>query len=227
MRTFVYVDGFNLYYRMLDKRPHLKWLNPKSLAEQLLRSENRIQQVRYYTARVSGRTNPDGPARQQVYLDALETIPEVSIHMGTFISSIKYAGLVHPPSFRPDLTTPLGTPWPDVVRVHKTEEKGSDVNLACHILLDAVRDKFDVAAVISNDSDLVEPIRIATQEFGKTVGLLSPVSNANPELKKVSSFIRHISTGHLASAQFPDQLETAVKTIRRPANWALPSPHTL
>jgi uncharacterized LabA/DUF88 family protein len=225
MRTFIYVDGFNLYYRMLDKRPHLKWLNPKSLAEKLLRPENRIEQVRYYTARVSGRTNPEGPGRQQLYFDALATIPEISIHMGTFISSTKYAGLFHPPKFRPELGTRMDEPWPDVVKVHKTEEKGSDVNLACHILLDAIRDRFDVAAVISNDSDLVEPIRIATQEFGKIVGLLSPVSNANPELKKVSSFIRHISTGHLASAQFPIQIETSSKTICCPSDWAQRSPH--
>ena len=50
-----------------------------------------------------------------------------------------------------------------MVRVVKTEEKGSDVNLACHLVADAFEKKCDAAFVISNDSDLLEPIRIARQ----------------------------------------------------------------
>lgn len=221
MRTIVYVDGFNLYYRMLERRPHLKWVNPKALAEHALNPENRITQLRYYTARVSGRTDPTAPARQQIYLDALATVPEISVHMGTFLSSIKFAGLVHPPDFRPHLPAPKVEPWPDVVKIHKTEEKGSDVNLASHLLLDAFRGNFDVAAVLSNDSDLVEPIRIATQELGRVVGLLTPVNNPNPQLRQVSRFVRHLSTGHLVTSQFPDQIELLDgTTIVKPARWA-------
>jgi hypothetical protein len=100
MRTIVYVDGFNLYYRMLEKRPDLKWLNIKQVAEKVLRPENQIISVRYYTARVSGRHDSLAPGRQQVYFDALSTIPEISLHMGNFLSTKKFAGLVHPPSFR-------------------------------------------------------------------------------------------------------------------------------
>lgn len=221
MRTIVYVDGFNLYYRLLERRPHLKWVNPKILAEQVLSPQNQIVQVRYYTARVSGRTDPTAPARQQVYLDALATVPEISVHMGTFLSSTKFAGLVHPPEFRPHLPLQMAEPWPAVVKIHKTEEKGSDVNLASHLLLDAFRDNFDVAAVLSNDSDLVEPIRIATQELGRVVGLLTPVNNPNPQLRRVSRFVRHLSTGHVAAAQFPDPVALPDGTeIAKPANWA-------
>ena len=92
-------------------------------------------------------------------------------------------------------------PWPDVVKVLKVEEKGSDVNLACHLLLDAFQGNFDVAAVLSNDSDLVEPMRIVTQVLRKPVGLLSPVSNPNPELSRASSFIRRLSLSDLAAAR--------------------------
>ena len=125
MRTIVYVDGFNLYFRLLQKRPALKWLNVKALAERVLRPTNQVVAIRYYTARVSGRLSPHGPGRQQLYLDALATVPEISVHMGAFLSSEKFAGLVHPPTFRPVLTLPQ--PWPDVVKVLKVEEKGSDV----------------------------------------------------------------------------------------------------
>ena len=127
---------------------------------------------------------------------------------------------MHPPEFRPHLADPLAQPWPNVVRVHKTEEKGSDVNLACHLLLDAFQNAFEVAVVVSNDFDLVEPIRIATQELGKVVGLLSPVGNPNPELKAVSSFMRRLRVDHLAAAQFPNPADGRDGApIRRPAEW--------
>ena len=63
-----------------------------------------------------------------------------------------------------------------------------------------------MAAVLSNDSDLVEPIRIVTQVLHKPVGLLSPVSNPNPELSRASSFVRRLSVSDLAASQFPNPL---------------------
>lgn len=220
MRTIIYVDGFNLYFRLLEKRPALKWLNVKALAEHVLRPQNQVVAVRYYTARVSGRLDPHAPARQQIYLDALATIPEISVHMGIFLSSEKFASLIHPPEFRPHLPAPMAQPWPDVVKVLKVEEKGSDVNLACHLLLDAFQGNFDVAAVLSNDSDLVEPIRIVTQVLGKPVGLLSPVSNPNPELRRVSSFVRRLSVSDLAACQFPNPLSRPPHSdLHRPSTW--------
>jgi hypothetical protein len=218
MKTIIYIDGFNLYFRLLVKRPALKWLNIKALGERLLKPTNQVIGVKYYTARVSGRIDKAAPARQQRYLDALRTIPEISVHMGTFLLSEKFAGLVKPPDFRPRIDLPL--PWPDVVKVIKVEEKGSDVNLACHLLLDAFQDNFEVAAVLSNDSDLVEPIRIVTQIIGKPVGLLSPVPNPNPELSRVSSFIRRISVSDLAATQFPSPLLRADGSVlNKPGSW--------
>jgi uncharacterized LabA/DUF88 family protein len=202
MRTIIYVDGFNLYFRLLVERPAFKWLNVRRLAEALLSPSNVIVGVKYYTARVSGHIDAGAPARQQIYLDALATVPDVSVYMGNFLTSEKFARLVKPPEFRPRLT--LAQAWPDVVKVVKIEEKGSDVNLACHLLLDAFQDNFDVAAVLSNDSDLVEPIRIVTQVSGKPIGLLSPVSNPTPNLRGVSTFIRRISPSDLAASQFPN-----------------------
>jgi len=115
-------------------------LNIKTLSERLpdrakFDPANVVTGVRYYTVRVSGRIDPAAPRRQQTYLDALRTVPEISIHIGSFLLSEKFAGLVKPPEFRP--RTALAQPWPDVVKVIKVEEKGSDVNLASHLLLDA------------------------------------------------------------------------------------------
>ncbi len=219
MRTIVYVDGFNLHFRLLAQRPAVKWLDVKKLAEKLLDPTNTIFGVQYYTARVSGRFDPLAPARQPLYLDALKTVPEVSIHMGTFLSSEKFAGLVTPPEFRPRIAA-LPQPWPSVVKVIKVEEKGSDVNLASHLLLDAFQGNFDVAAVLSNDSDLVEPIRIVTQILGKPVGLL-PVSNPTPSLSQVASFTRRISVSDLTASQFPDPIAGSDGTaFNKPSSWA-------
>ena len=66
--------------------------------------------------------------------------------------------------------TPAG--GPRTVEVWVPEEKGSDVNLASHLLLDAVRGAFDVAVVISNDADLRDPVRMAREELSRTVGVL-------------------------------------------------------
>ena len=218
VRTIVYVDGFNLYHRQLERQPTLRWLNIKALAEQILSPSNIIVEVKYYTARVSGAINPQTPARQQVYLDALATVPEISIFFGRFLASKKWAGLVTPPEFRP--VTQIPQPWPNVVKVHKTEEKGSDVNLASHLIRDGFTNAYDVAAVISNDSDLVEPLRIITQELKKPVGLITPVSNPNPELVKAASFIKHIHKADLAASQFPDTIpRNPEPPLRKPATW--------
>jgi hypothetical protein len=218
MRTIIYIDGFNLYFRLLAKQPALKWLNVKALGERLLQPANKVIGVKYYSARVSGRIDPGAPARQLLYLNALHTVPEISVHMGTFLLSEKFAGLVKPPEFRPPVTLPK--PWPNVVKIIKVEEKGSDVNHACHLLLDAFQNNFDVAAVLSNDSDLVEPIRIVTHVIGKPVGLLSPVSNPSPELSSASSFIRRIRVSDLAASQFSSPLLRADgSTLLKPASW--------
>ena len=218
MRTIIYVDGFNLYYRLLKDHPVLKWLNLKSLAEKLLRPNNRIVGVHYFTARVSGRVDAMAPARQQIYLDALRAVPEITVHFGTFLTSKIYMSLVHPPDFSPQ--TVLPRPWPRRVRVIKTEEKGSDVNLACHLLLDGFQNNYDAAAVLSNDSDLVEPIRIATQVLRKPVGLLTPVDNPNPQLQRAASFVRRISVSDLAASQFSDPVRHPDGTaIGKPMAW--------
>lgn len=218
MRTSIYVDGFNLYFRMLEKNPSVKWLNIVELPKRLLGPDNEVNHVNYYTARVSGHVDPTAPARQQIYLDALESLPEITVHMGTFLTSEKFAGLVHPPEFRPRIE--MAEPWPDVVKVVKIEEKGSDVNLACHLIRDGFQDRYDVAAVISNDSDLIEPIRIVTKELGKPVGLLSPVNKPNPQLVASASFLRRIRRHDLNASQLPNQIGLPDGTqLTRPSEW--------
>lgn len=222
MKTIVYIDGFNLYYRLLEKRPPLKWVNPLELVKQALDPVHIIIKVRYFTARVSGRRDPDAPRRQQLYLDALSSVPEIEVHFGTFLEKRKYASLVRPKLDRSDReNVPTFLPWPDVVRVWKTEEKGSDVALANHLLMDGFKGAYEAAAVLSNDSDLIEPIRMARTELKLPIGLLSPVRFPTPDLKAAASFLRHVKPVHLSAAQFPDPVRLANGSlVPKPASWA-------
>ncbi len=110
-------------------------------------------------------------------------------------------------------------PLPVTALVVKTEEKGSDVNLASHLVRDAYLDRFDVAVVLSNDTDLVEPIRIVTTDVGKPVGLICPSDRPSKSLVDEASFVGHITTSRLAAAQFPDSLPGT--TISKPLKWRL------
>ena len=85
MRTWVYVDGFNLYYGALKGTPH-KWLDLAALARQVLPATHTVEKIKYFTARVSGAADPDAPRRQHLYLSALSTLPEIEIHYGRFLS---------------------------------------------------------------------------------------------------------------------------------------------
>ena len=154
-------------------------------------------------------------------MDALSTIPNLKIVYGNFLVNKVYARMVAPPSNG----KPLFHPWPNVVRVYKTEEKGSDVNIGSHLVRDAFMNEFDVAAVITNDTDLVEPIRIVTQEVGKVVGILSPVNSPAHGLRQVATFLRHIRHAHLVNAQFPDPIPRAgAPDLVKPATWVAPGP---
>ena len=153
LSTNIYIDGFNLYYGALRNSPY-RWLNPERLC-QLLLPKNTIGEIKYFTALVSARPNdPDQPVRQQLYLRALKSLhPIVFIHLGHFLTH----------AVKMPLVVPSGQPQ-TYVKVVKTEEKGLGVNLATHLLHDAHLGRFDVAVVISNDSDLLAPIKIVRQE---------------------------------------------------------------
>ncbi len=204
MRTFVYVDGFNLYYRALRNTPY-RWLDLSKLA-QILLPKHQIHRIRYYTARVTARPgDPDQPTRQQFYLRALATIPNLSITYGQFLTHKKKMTLASDPA--------------KTIEVLKTDEKGSDVNLATHLIYEAMRDEFDAAVVVSNDSDLAEPIRIVTQEVHRKVGILTPARIPTRELLKYCTFYKPIRNAVLAASQFPLELEDAHGKFRKPDSW--------
>jgi hypothetical protein len=191
-----------------------------------------INRIRYFTALVKLLpSDPQTRQRQEIYIRALETLPNLTVHYGHYLQSEVSMPLVSPP--------PAG---PRFAKVRKMEEKGSDVNIATYMLVDAFRKDCDQLIVITNDSDLAEPVRIINKELLIPVGVFNPQTNdtairrnrvtgqpirpARPgiELKKVAKFNRDITSegpqSHMARSQFPPQLTDAQgRTITKPAIW--------
>lgn len=115
----------------------------------------------------------------------------------------------------------LASPPPtgnQLVEVMKTEEKGSDVNLATYLLLDGFRDEYETAEIISGDSDLAEPVNVIRNDFGKTILVLSPRPNAKG-LQRAATRFKVIDPKILALSQFPDSMTDIHGTFTKPAVW--------
>ena len=226
----MYVDGFNLYYGAAKYTPY-KWVNLAELCVRVLPGLD-IHRIRYFTALVKSLpTDSHTGLRQRIYIRALETLPNLKVHYGHYLQSTKSMLLAAP--------HPGGPRFADVL---KMEEKGSDVNIATYMLIDAFRKDCDQLVVITNDSDLAEPVRIINKELMIPVGIFNPHTHdtavrraritgkplrpARPsvELKKVAKFNRDITsegpTSHMARSQFPPILTDAQgRTITRPVGW--------
>jgi hypothetical protein len=200
MRVGVYVDGYNLYYggRKLCKRgtEGWRWLNIRSLAEALILeqrekwTEGSIARVVYCTARIQSGTNLSSAQDQDTYLKALGPNGAQSvdhIEYGNYISKVIKRPLAVEEGRKrtPRLVTP---DWPIMVKsdgepvtnanflasVVTWEEKGSDVNVASHLLVDVLTNEVDAVIVISNDSDLRWPVEEVRRRV--PVGLVNPGS---------------------------------------------------
>lgn len=205
MKIYCYIDGFNLYYGSL-RNTQYKWLDMVKMC-QLLYPQYQVEKVKYFTARVSARpSDPDQPIRQQTYFRALNTRPEVEIIEGRFLTKPIWMPIVN--------TNPQ-----QYANVIKTEEKGSDVNLAVHLLHDAYKKVYEGAVVISNDSDLLEAMLIVRDELGFPVALGNPQKNPSFHLQRAGVPIKKIRAGVLAASQFPTSLSDTNGTFHKPQSW--------
>ena len=117
---------------------------------------------------------------------------------------------------RAPLAQPMGGRL--TAEVIRTEEKGSDVNLAVHLLNDGWLDSYDCAVVVSNDSDIAEAMRLVRELDGKRIGLVTPGSRrASRQLKKYADFSLNLRSNALQRSQLPDRIPGS--NIRKPALW--------
>ena len=208
MRTIAYVDGFNLFYGSLKGTPY-KWLHLCAYFERTLPPHCVLVGVKYFTARVSPSANdPFSPGRQDVYLRALraQSANRIAITEGRF--SVK------------TVSAPLASNPATLIKIIKTEEKGSDVNLAVELVNDAWLNAFDCAAVVSNDADLEAAMRVTKQQLKKKVYLFTPGAPKRTPLAVLTKW-SHKQLGVLqvdiAASQLPQIVNPG--NIAKPVRW--------
>lgn len=203
-RVIAYIDGFNLYFglRAAGLR-RFYWLDLVALAENLLRPGQALEGVHYFTARLrDDGTNRADISRQSQYLDALDTRRHLTRHEGHFLEKRRKC-------------RSCGTSWTTY------EEKMSDVNFAVQLLVDAIEDRYDVALLLTGDSDLATPIRQVLGRFpNKRVVVAFPPRRKSVALQGVASGFLHIGEDKLRRSLLPDSLWTSNgQLLERPRTW--------
>lgn len=199
-RVIAYIDGFNLYFGMREAGfDQCRWLNVKKLVESLLQPNQELLGVKYYTSRVSN--NPDKQKRQSTYLDALGSVG-VEIFYGNYQDNnieCKRCGNV----------------W------KSAKEKMTDVNIATAIIVDTFKENYDMAMLISGDSDLTPPIKEVHNLFKNTrVFIAFPPKRHNSSMAIVAKGSLIIGRKKLVDAQFDDEVisKTGFK-LKIPNEW--------
>ena len=135
-----YIGGFNIYHaidKMKDNK--LKWINYKLLCQKLLKPNEIINQIFYFSAYATWKQSSF--LKHRVFVRALKT-ENINIILGNFKNKTKYI--------------------PNINYNYKYhEEKESDVNIAIHLVRDACRKNCYTAIILSGDSDLVPAIKMA------------------------------------------------------------------
>jgi uncharacterized LabA/DUF88 family protein len=199
-RVIVYIDGFNLYFGLLEAGfQYCKWLNIRALVENIKQPNQEIIEIKYFTSRVSN--DPDKQKRQTTYLEALESVG-IKIFYGHYQSDRTECKL-------------CGNMWPTY------HEKMTDVNIATQMLLDAYQDKFDMAMLISGDSDLVPPMKAIHEQFTKKrVFVAFPPKRHNSSVALIAKGSMTIGRKKLVDSQFGDEVQKKDGYIlRKPKEW--------
>jgi uncharacterized LabA/DUF88 family protein len=197
-RIITYIDGFNLYFGLKSKKwKRFYWLDLRKLTLNLLKPSQELVKIKYFTAKIQGPS--DKQDRQNTFLDALATLPDLDIFYG------KYQ--LNPRNCR-------NCGFNDLV----PGEKMTDVNIAVEMLVDAFSDNYDSAILVSADSDLIPAIRAVKSNFPtKRIISIFPPDRNSAEIKKYSDATLVLGRGTLSKSTFPN-------TIQAPNRYLLSCP---
>jgi uncharacterized LabA/DUF88 family protein len=200
-RVIAYVDGFNLYYGLRSKNwKRFYWLNVQEMARRMLKPGQTLVSTKYFTSVVN--KPADKHKRQATFLEALGTLSDLQVFYGHFLSdTITCNNCGH---------------------TYRTyHEKMTDVNIATELMSDAFQDEFDVALLVSADSDLVGPVRTVRRSFSKKrIVVAFPPNRYSNALKRAASAYTHIGRNVLSRSVFPDRVTKADGfVLQRPAQW--------
>ena len=199
-RIGFFIDGFNVYHSLIDGRlSKYKWLDYSKLASLFVRSSDEISEIFYFTAYTTW--DQAKVARHKLYVQALRS-KGIKVVLGEFKRKDKKCRKCK--------------------QIYQTfEEKKSDVNIAIKLFEGAIKDLYDIAVIISGDSDLTPAIDAVKTTFpDKQVYLVVPVGRRAESLKTTVDFAMKMKEKHLRSSQFPDTVDLGGgKTISKPASW--------
>lgn len=206
MRVHAYIDGFNLYHGALKERPGCRWLDLRKLSAALLPSGCRLEEVRFYTARL-----PVGQEaqRQDIYLRALrgECAP-------FFYKKGRFR--------RKTLNLPRADDGTEVT-VRLLQEKQSDVNLAVQLVADACDRRMDAALVVTDDSDLEGAMRMVREECGLYLIVASPRGHSRLAKSVNADQSKAVHEDLLRRCQLPDpSIDHEGWEVFRPRRWRDP-----
>jgi len=199
-RIIVYVDGFNLYFGLKEAGfDNCKWLDIHKLVNALLKPTQELILIKYFTSRVNN--NPDKQKRQTTFIEALET-RGIKVFYGHFQS-----GFVE--------CKRCGANWPTY------NEKMTDVNIATQMIIDAYQDRYDMAMLISGDSDLVPPIKAIHEYFTqKRTFVAFPPKRYNSSVSAVAKGSLTIGRKKLIDSQFPEEVQKKDGfVLKKPKEW--------
>lgn len=210
-RVSAYIDGFNLSSAMRDAGLVMYlWLDLVALARELLRPHQRLESVHYFTAPLS---RNEQAKRQNAFLGANETSPELTIHKGEFQFNSKSCGACQKPLGCMECGSSNKVPV----------EKQSDVSLGTQLGLDAGRDRFDTALIVSTDSDFVGAIRLVREAYPekRIIVTLPPGRYEQAQgLSDAATGSYEIWPDSLKRAQLPDTVQLANgELVHRPLAW--------
>jgi len=179
-RVAVYVDGFNLFFGIRSKNPKAVNFDVTAYVRRRLGANQRLTSVRYYSAPLVG--SPEAERAQKRYFSALRA-SGVDVILGRFQEKFIRCG--H-----------CGQMFPSY------EEKMTDVNLAVDVLTDGLLNRYDVAILVTADSDLVPPIaKLKKYAKAKRIVVCFPPNRASKELLRNANGLMNINSKDLIHFQ--------------------------
>lgn len=198
-RGAVYIDGFNLYHPIKEsKLNHLKWSNQWRLGELLCESEN-LDLVKAVFCTALPKHIPDSQDRH-VKFNAAQTANGVKVIKGHYVPENGGA---------------------------RYSEKQSDINVALSLILDGIDDVYDVAFLVSADSDQVATGRFFKERLypqGKRMFAVIPFTKTfPPDFVGLGIQRRDITIDMIERCLMPAAVQGFKGFINRPEEYAPPN----
>jgi uncharacterized LabA/DUF88 family protein len=208
-RTIVYIDGFNLYFGLVEQgwRRYL-WLDLSKFATAILSGRQRLVKIKYFTSRISG--PPEKQERQNAYLKAIKTLDDVQVIEGRYQSDrvvCRHCNVqIECPKCR--------------VRWFANNEKMTDVNIAVQMMSDSYRNQTDELLLVTGDADQRPAIERVGALFGKPVHVCFPPKRKSYDLEKAATSCFWAPEEAYRKSQFPVVVDIPGGfTVTKPSTW--------